>query len=152
MAVLEASVDGRGDRLAEIVPDEGYRNAFVRLTRNLAPTNGGAYSSLEIRTAGDTSGVLVVEGARAELNKLLPRSTRPRSGVTAEPATVSGVLRAVHLDDDWIEIVADSGAIRIEGVQDAMDDVIGPMVNRRVTAQTVRTTTRYELVDIELNE
>lgn len=152
MAVLEASVDGQEAKLAEIVPDEGYRSTFVRLTRNLAPTSGGAYSLLEVRTAGEVGGVVLGDGARAELKKLLPRTPRPASVGKAEQTTIRGILRAVHLDDDWIEVVSDAEQTRIVGVQDTMDDVIGPMVNRRVIVQTTKVGSRFELVDIELDE
>jgi hypothetical protein len=45
-----------------------------------------------------------------------------------------GVLRALHLDRDWLEVQnPDTGeTTRIEQAGDAIDDVIGPMVNHRV--------------------
>jgi hypothetical protein len=53
---------------------------------------------------------------------------------------IRGILRAVHLDQDWLEVTVDSEHVRIIGVGDAVDDVIGPMVNHAVIVQVTRDT------------
>ena len=45
---------------------------------------------------------------------------------------VHGVLRALHLNQDWIEVVTDKEgeSPRIIGTGDEVDDRMGPMVNQ----------------------
>ncbi len=67
------------------------------------------------------------------------------------PDELRGTLRAVHLDQDWLEIVVDDVPTRVEGLQDTVDDVIGPMVNRRVVVKTTRNPqNKMRFVDIEI--
>lgn len=64
--------------------------------------------------------------------------------------TLSGVLRAVDLDDDWIEVLSDSGTYHINGLAEALDDLIGPMVNRKVVVRVRRdAASKYTFEDIE---
>ena len=51
--------------------------------------------------------------------------------------TLTGTLRAVHLDQDWLEVTVEDKHIRVERVGEAIDDIIGPMVNRPVIVQSV---------------
>jgi hypothetical protein len=66
--------------------------------------------------------------------------------------TIKGVLRAVHLDQDWISIVRDTETLRIVGLGDAIDDVIGPMVNKKVAVQITRRRRQLRFIDIESDE
>ena len=62
-----------------------------------------------------------------------------------------GTLRAVDLDKDWLVVVVGGVPMHIDGLQDAVDDVIGPMVNRSVIVRAVHTSkNKYKFVDIEL--
>jgi len=72
-----------------------------------------------------------------------------------EPRPIEGVLRAVHLDKNWLEIVTNEPVrehIRIDEAGDALDDVVGPMVNRNVVVTAVRRGKKYFYNDIELVE
>src|SRR5262249_4033980 len=51
---------------------------------------------------------------------------------------LNGVLRALHLERDWLEVLVDGHAIHIDGLNETVDDVIGPMVNRPVIVQVKR--------------
>jgi hypothetical protein len=62
--------------------------------------------------------------------------TKPRVQGETE-AELTGVLRAVHLDEDWLEITVDGEHIRVFDVGETADDVVGPLVNRGVIVQTV---------------
>jgi len=69
------------------------------------------------------------------------------------PDTVRGTLRAVHLDDDWIEVTVESEHVRITNVGEAVDDLIGPMVNRPVVVETFRTAAgAHRFRDIEADD
>ena len=57
---------------------------------------------------------------------------------------LEGILRAVHLDQDWLEVtIVDGGEkhVKIWETGEVIDDVVGPMVNRRVTVDAVLTPT-----------
>lgn len=47
----------------------------------------------------------------------------------------------------------DNKNIRIEGLADTMDDIIGPMVNRTVKIRAIsQTKGGYKFIDVELDE
>jgi|GEM_PF-6430166 len=41
----------------------------------------------------------------------------------------TGVLRAMDPDSDWLKVDVDRGQVTVKGLSQAVDDVIGPMVN-----------------------
>jgi len=153
LKVLRASAAGDAAQLELIVPDVDYRSTFLKLARNLAPT-GKTFGQLEISSAlgGDTV-ELRPENRKvisSEINRLKPK--RAADPTTVEE-TLRGVLRAVNLDKDWIEVVSDVGTHHINGLAEALDDVIGPMVNRRVVVRVRRDTSlKYKFEDVELDE
>ena len=70
-----------------------------------------------------------------------------------EEVTKAGTLRALDLDRDWLEVIDEQGdSVHIAGLQDTVDDVIGPMVNRRVVVRAVRSGRQLRFRDIELDE
>jgi len=93
---------------------------------------------------------------RQQLNSALRKIKPPRAVMeTDQPATISGTLRALHLDEDWLEVATSdtpSAHVRIEEAGDALDDVVGPMVNRRVAVTVVRRGSKHLYRDIELDE
>jgi hypothetical protein len=42
------------------------------------------------------------------------------------------------LDEDWLEVIVEGQSVKIVEVGEAVDDVIGPMINRPVVLRTVR--------------
>ena len=60
---------------------------------------------------------------------------QPRVATT--PYSLRGILRAVHLDQDWLEVTVDNSHLRVDRVGEAVDDVIGPMVNKAVIVRVV---------------
>ena len=60
-----------------------------------------------------------------------------------------GVLRAVHLDRDWLELVVDGEPYRVTKVEEQVDDVIGVMVNKPVIVHVTREGEKLRFVDIE---
>ncbi|WP_332658651.1 hypothetical protein [Brevundimonas sp.] len=139
--------------LDQFVPDPMYRKTLLKLTQNLAPT-GKTFESIEIRSASDSSGVVLTAESRKQIREYL----RPPADSDAEPAeeVVTGVLRAVHLEKDWLEVVPTQGpTVRVTNVGEVVDDVIGPMVNHEVRV-TVRRGSglkpKYSFVDIEADE
>jgi hypothetical protein len=152
--VLRASATDPDNTLKTIVPDTNYRTAFLKLARNLSPS-GKVFDSLEVRDASAPDEPLVTLGSetRTGLNgairKLKPIPTDDEDKQT----TISGTLRALHLDQDWLEITEHGDQhVRIENASDALDDVVGPMVNRQVVVTAIRRGKRFLYQDIELAE
>jgi hypothetical protein len=138
--------------LEQLVPQQDYRDAFVKLTKTLAPPlKNREFDTLEVRAMGEQQGVLLGPETRKILQKRI-KKVEGTSDEYAVPETISGVLRGLHLDEDWIEIVGDQDVTRIAGLQDTLEDVIGPMTNRRVAATIVRSRKKHSvrLVDIDL--
>jgi hypothetical protein len=125
--------------LAERVPDKEYRGTFLKLTRALAPT-GKDFAVLTIRQSStDNDPVILTENSRKDINTVIKQKfTRPRE--TGETASeIRGVLRAVHLDQDWLEVTVDGQHTRINEVDETVDDIVGPLVNHEVVVQVVTT-------------
>jgi hypothetical protein len=148
--IVRATVEG-DEALSGKVPDKQYRSTFLKLARNLAPT-GRTFSQLEIKAAGEVKGVLLVPETRAEINRMLRGSIGPTQAPSSAETTIAGVLRALHLDRDWLEVASGGKLVRVMGLKDAVDDVIGPMVNRSVIVRVVQTPKANRFVDIEMDE
>lgn len=150
LEIVSASSGEDTVELERLVPDENYRTTFLKLARNLAPT-GKTCDRIELRASGEARPVGLDAGARANINQQLRlKSPQPSTGNTI-PEELRGTLRALHLDEDWLDIVVDGASMHIEGLQDAVDDVIGPMVNRSVIVRVVRVSPKkLKFVDIEL--
>lgn len=157
LQILHASATDPDTLLETVVPDKRYRDAFLNLSRNLAPT-GRSFERLDIRDAGAPGAVVAsfeVE-SRQGLNAALRRSKAPRTESADErPEAIRGTLRALHLDKDWLEVTtADDppNHLKIEEAGEALDDVVGPMVNRRVNVSVLRRGKKLVYQDIELDE
>lgn len=59
------------------------------------------------------------------------------------------MLRAVHLDKDWLELAVDNEHLRVDSVGEEVDDVIGPLVNKRVIVHTYVIGQKRKFLDIE---
>ena len=152
LLILRASSEAPQEELPALVPDPDYRTTFLKLTRSLAPT-GKRFGKLDVRSADEAQAVSLVPSTRAAVGQAI-RASRPEAvEEREEPQTLLGILRALHLDHDWIEVTVGEEHKRVEGVGEAVDDVIGPMVNHAVSVQVVRDargTLRFR--DIELDE
>lgn len=154
LSILQAAAGDPGESLKAIVPDEGYRTTFLKMARNLAPT-GKVVEQIEIYGPRSRAAVTLSSGSRRSMST----SLRPLRDEKAEvqpddnETVLAGVLRALHLDEDWIEVTVQGKHERITGVGDVVDDVIGPMVNREVRVR-IRKDKRGKLifVDIEQDE
>ena len=155
--VVRASATDPSGALVRVVPNPEYRRTFLRMTRNLAPT-GRTFDRLDIRDAGETQSHAISLAApiRSEINAKLSqeRDEEPQKDTRREP--VRGVLRALDLDQQWI-VVTDlqnpDTHTRIQRTPEALDDMIGPMVNQQVIIETrVDEKGRHYFLDIQLDE
>lgn len=152
LEVVSASSGENATELERLVPDETYRNTFLKLARNLAPA-GKTFERIEFRASGEAHPVALSSESRVAINQNLKRQTPLEAAAEGTNEELRGVLRAVHLDRDWLEVVVANQPIRISELQDAVDDVIGPMVNRSVIVRAVRTAqNKLKFLDIELAE
>ena len=136
--------------LERLVPDENYRSTFLKLARNLAPT-GKSFDRIEFRTSGEMRSVALSVESRGNINVQLRKEPSLPDKVEEVTEELRGTLRAVHLDEDWLDVIADGKPIHIDGLQEAVDDVIGPMVNRSVIVRVVRkSNNKFKFIDIEL--
>jgi len=152
LEILKATSNEDQQQLEGLVPKDDYRNVFLKLSRNLAPT-GKTFDSIEFRTAtGDVLTALTPE-ARTVINETLKKS-RPvdAQGSPATEEEFIGILRAVDLDKDFLAVTVDGQHFHVVGLGDAMDDVIGPMVNKTVKVLVVREKGAIRFRDIELDE
>ncbi len=148
LEIVSAAGDNNSEALKEIVPDDAYRTTFLKLARSLAPT-GSTFDSIEFRAAGDIRPVSLTTNAKDNIKQQI-RAQAPKPPLDGTPAELRGVLRAVHLDKDWLEVIVDGRAVHVEDVKDAVDDVIGPMINRSVIVKTIKVGQKHKYVDIEI--
>lgn len=136
-AFVSALNAGPVEAMEAVVPDPGYRKALLELVRNVAPTGRRLDEIGLYRTkCGEQEAVYLTESVRGKVKERLPLTSREPD---AEPQEVRGVLRALHLDENWLEITdADGHHEKCDAVPDMLDDVVGPLVNQEVVLRGVR--------------
>jgi hypothetical protein len=156
LEVLQAVAHNDQAALAKAVPDGSYRLALARLIRNIVPA-GDALTEVEIRTESDgpLEAVRLVPDDRWAVNETIRALRALPEQPEAREETITGTLRAVHLDQRWIRIVSDEGQpVEVITASEELGDVIGPLVNRKVVARISRggrsERGRPQLVDLEL--
>jgi hypothetical protein len=149
VALLRDTTEDPTTALAQRVPDKEYRSTFLKLTRALAPT-GKDFSVLTVRRSStDTDPITLDADSRKTISEVIRKQfTKPKAPGETE-GVLSGILRAVHLDQDWLEVTVDGKHERVFGVGETVDDLIGPLMNRRVVVQIVTHNGRPLFRDIE---
>ena len=131
LSILHNGIEDPVEGLSDLVPQPEYRSTFLKLTRNLAP-NGKICGELEVQSA-DGSRVVKLD---PEVRKNISEAVRTIASPDESPPTLQslkGILRAVDLDRDWLEVVSeDDKPHRVRSVGEQVDDVIGPLVNKPV--------------------
>ena len=153
LRILQASTDDDSTRLDELVPELDYRNTFLRLTRNLAP-NGKTFERMVIKSTEQDSYVALSTDTRKVVRERLNKNLAFEPSAIASEKSIVGILRAVDLDSDWLEVQQEDGdRKKVVKLTDVIDDTIGPMVNHKVTVRTRElSSNRYEFLDIESDD
>jgi hypothetical protein len=152
LEIVGASAADDPATLENLVQDADYRITFRKLTRNLAPT-GKSFDRIELRSSGELRPVALGVEARASINQQLRKQPDRADELPENIEELRGTLRALDLDKDWLDVVVDGTSLRVKGLQEAVDDVIGPMVNRAVVVRVVRSQAiNLKFLDIELAE
>ncbi len=150
--ILDVCVTSPSVRMADVVPNDDYAKTFLKLIRDLAPKEKGSFSYVDVQSASADHLITLHAGVRFSISKALrDRQARVPDSIEEE---IHGVLRALHLNQDWIEVVTDKEgeSLRIVGAGDEVDDRIGPMVNQPVLVRVARAGERRTFIDIELDE
>jgi hypothetical protein len=88
-------------------------------------------------------------------NEIIKPPRKP--GEKEDPKTdqIRGILRNLHLDKDWLEVTSLEGerqTTRIYDTGEVIDDIVGPMVNRRVVVDVVMKRGKPVFRDIQLDD
>jgi hypothetical protein len=142
LEVINAAAQEKSEILEASVPDQGYREVFLKIARNLAPT-GKTFQTLELKQATDEQAhpvVLTPETRQVVNSTLRVHKKKIATGGGAREQQLCGVLRALHLDKDWIEIALSDDPydyVQVHRAGDVIDDIVGPLVNHRVVVDVV---------------
>ena len=122
-----------------VIPREDYRECFIKQTRNLAPT-GKTFDRLSLRSIGqeDVPPIVLSPRSRTTLAETLQSTTGLTPGEDElRKEQIVGVLRALHLDRDWLEVAEEKTGehIRVYQTGSVIDDLVGPMVNHKVVIE-----------------
>lgn len=147
--ILWASINSPREKLQEFVPSPEYRLTFLRLIRSLAPSrNETRYRKLEVNLRDSQEKISLDREIRFGLNETIKSVSRVDDSM--EEIEIIGVLRAVDLERDWLSVVVEGERVRVHGVGETVDDIIGPMVNQQVLVTTQRDASKtLHYVDIE---
>lgn len=139
LKIVEAASTGSIDQFSSVIPREDYRECFIKQTRNLAPT-GKTFDRLTIRSTSQEDVSPIVLSPRSR--KALAETLRATASITPgedelRQEQIVGVLRAVHLDKDWLEVADEKTGEHITVYQtgNVIDDLVGPMVNHKVVVE-----------------
>ena len=149
--VLRLGSGGSDEDFSGVVPDARYRQTFLKLARNLAPS-GKVFDALEVRSADDSQSVKLDQEVRRRLGERIRGLGETNADAGTRRQAHTGVLRAVHLDRDWLEVVVEGRHVKVVGVGEQVDDVIGPLVNKRVLVHVDSDGEKHRFVDIESDE
>jgi len=127
---LECVTTGTTKDIEKSVPDPDYRKALLQLTRNIVPTGKrikeiGIYRKKHNRVQS----VYLTDALPPKIREAIPR----HEPLTEKHASNRGVLRALHLDKNWLTLKLEDGTYAtFDTVPEMLDDVVGPMVNKHV--------------------
>ena len=125
LRILRAGIEDPEESLAEVVPPLDYRHTFLKLTRDLAP-DGETCNRLDIRSPAESQAVSLDLDVRRNLERIIGRTAPARR------ESLRGILRALHLDHNWIELTVGNKHLRITSVPKEAGNVLGPLVNKPV--------------------
>ena len=149
--ILQACAESPQKGLVEAVPDENYRITFLKIARDLAPTaKEKRFKRINIASRDIDNPLLFTHETREAISRVIKENSQQMPD--GKETEIRGVLRALHLDNDWIHVVSGSRNWRITDVKEEVDDRIGPMVNQPVVVQAMQVGDATRFIDIELDE
>ena len=134
--------------LPRVVPPADYRRTFLELARNLAP-DGKTCNRLDIRSPAEPQVVSLDLNVRQNLERIIKRKGQAKETSSAQRESLHGILRALHLDRNWIELTVGNEHLRITSVRKEVGDVLGHLVNKPVIVYVSVTGEKRKFLDIE---
>jgi len=136
--VMTVASDVSGEDSKQLIPDDDYRATFRKLVRSLAPTDKSFDAvTLAAREHPDER-IVLDDDTRSRLDSVLKREIL---GVIRSPdetlTELTGVLRALDLNSDWLKLDVEGKLVKVKGLSQAVDDLIGPLVNRSVVVSAI---------------
>ena len=128
---------GDPNQIEKMIPQPEYRKAFLQLTNNIAPRGKRVREIGLYRTRNKTlQKVYLTDALPERVKKIIPK---PQEQDKQKEYQLSGNLRAVHLDENWLELTLSNEAHeKCFTLPDMLDEVVGPMVNRKVIVKGPR--------------
>lgn len=148
LRILRVGIEDPKESFSEVVPPSDYRRTFLKLTRNLAP-DGKTCSRLDIHSPADSQAVSLDSDVRRNLGRIIRKTGQGKETPAAQRESLHGTLRALHLDQDWIELTVEGKHLRITSVGEEVDDVLGPLVNKPVIVYVSVVAEKRRFLDIE---
>lgn len=150
LKIVSAASTDDARALSAVISDATYQTTLLKLARNLAPT-GKVFEEIALRIPGETVEVALTTESRKAISSNIRQGRADAENEQSAELRVAGVLRAVDLTRHYLEVMVGDQLVRIDGLQDEVDDVIGPMVNKSVVVQVVqRANGKHQYQDIEL--
>ena len=150
LRILRVGIEDPEEGFAKVVPPPDYRRTFLKLTRNLAP-DGKTCNRLDIRSPDESQAISLDSDVRQSLGRIIRNTGQGTETPAARREPLHGVLRALHLDRDWIELTVGNEHLRITSVGEEVDDVLGPLVNKPVIVYVSIVEEKRKFLDIELD-
>ena len=150
LRILRVGIEDPEEGFAEVVRPSDYRRTFLKLTRNLAP-DGKTCNRLDIRSPDESQEISLDSDVRQSLGRIIRNTGQGTETPAARREWLHGVLRALHLDQDWIELTVGNKHLHITSVGEEVDDVLGPLVNKPVFVYVSIVEEKLKFLDIELD-
>ena len=162
--IIRATVHNpEGEELKSLIPDIKYREIFMKLIRYVAPpSTGKPFSRMELTLNYGVKNISVAlsSSTRQVIDaaiKTLQMSFSEYSLEEEASLQIRGILRGFQPEKNWIDVRVNGEVKRIYDAETEIDDVVIPMVNRRVVAEVVERSDRsvekrYSLRDLQLEE
>ncbi len=150
LRILRVGIEDPEEGFAEVVPPLDYRRTFLKLARNLAP-DGKTCNRLDIRSLDESQAISLDSDVRQSLGRIIRKAGQDAEAPTARRESLHGILRALHLDRDWIELTVGNEHLRITSVGEEVDDVLGLLVNKPVIVYVSIAEEKRRFLDIELD-
>ena len=131
LRILRVGIEDPEENFAKVVPSPDYRRKFLELTCDLAP-DGQTCDRLDIRSPAESQEVSLDLAVRQNLEYITGRAGRAKKSLTARKESLRGILRALHLDKQWIELTIGNEHLRITSVRKEAGNILGPLVNKPV--------------------
>jgi hypothetical protein len=157
LSVLKATMEDPTGELIDIVPDVGYRNTFLKLTKNLVPT-GKTFEKMEVKPVDfpERKPIIIRPVNREFIQEAINLNKPEKVREIGKLLRLRGILKGLQLHENWIDIDVDGDEnkrMHIHDISDVLDDEIGPMVNHFVLVDVEeRKPGKYFFREIQLEE